>query len=91
MISYNNSLANVIDSKSLVCDSKRKTNPYLSALTGATSTHILYYSQARNSLSTKCLSVLKDSKEELDNYFRLCWCLNIWDLDVRAQYHGVIR
>jgi len=69
--------ATVIDSKSLVCDSKRKTNPYLPTLTGATSTHILYYSQ--------------DSKEELDNYFRLCWCLNIWDLDVRAQYHGVIR
>ncbi|CAG5095245.1 Oidioi.mRNA.OKI2018_I69.XSR.g14099.t1.cds [Oikopleura dioica] len=71
------SSATVIDSKTLACDSKKKQNPYLSLLTGATSTHILYYSQ--------------DSKEELDNYFRLCWCLNIWDLDVRAQYHGVIR
>jgi len=39
--------------------------------------HVLYFAQ--------------ESKDESDNYFRLCWCLGIWDLDVRAQYHGVVR
>ena len=28
---------------------------------------------------------------DTDNWFRLAWCLNIWDLDVRAQYHGVVK
>merc|ERR1719394_492001 len=34
---------------------------------------------------------VQEHKEELDNYFRFMWCLRIWDLDVRAQYYGVIR
>lgn len=69
--------AQLIDHTQFSCDASMKKNPFLPSLTGATLPHILYYSQ--------------DSLEELNNYFRLCWCLNIWDLDVRAQYHGVIR
>lgn len=38
-------------------------------------THVLYYHQ--------------ESADDVKNWLRLAWCLNIWDLDSRAHYHGV--
>jgi len=39
------------------------------------STHVLYYHQT--------------SADDVKNWLRIAWCLNIWDLDSRAHYHGV--
>ena len=29
--------------------------------------------------------------DDLTNWYRVAWCLGIWDRDIRAQYHGVTR
>lgn len=44
-----------------------------------------------NSNQTFVLYYQQSEADDVDNWFRLAWCLAIWDLDIRAQYHGVTR
>ncbi|CBY10400.1 unnamed protein product [Oikopleura dioica] len=48
-------------------------------------------SNSQDKLVSFILYFKQDSKNDLDDYLRLCWCLNIWDLDSRANYKGVTR
>lgn len=72
-------MSSVLDHAESPCNEhKMAPNPNYGPPHGRTQEpHVLYFAQ--------------ESKDESDNYFRLCWCLGIWDLDVRAQYHGVVR
>ena len=42
-----------------------------------------------NKINSYTKTLIKESADDVKNWLRLAWCLNIWDLDSRAHYHGV--
>lgn len=64
--------------KSNPCDeSRKKPASNFGPPPNSNQTFVLYYQQS--------------DIDDLTNWYRVAWCLGIWDRDIRAQYHGVTR
>ena len=84
--------------KSNPCDeTRKKPASNFGPPPNSNQTYVLYYQQVycipytASYLSVNFNIYFQSDIDDLTNWYRVAWCLGIWDRDIRAQYHGVTR